>query len=207
MKVAVKSLDNKKVREIELPDEVFGYPYKEHLIHSAVLSYLAARRSGTHKTKTRREVAGSGRKLWRQKGTGRARIGGIRSPLWRGGGTVHGPQPRSHADKLSPREKRNALKSALSRKLKDAEILIVDRLEVDTHKTKDLAGKLQGLGVSGRALLVDTHGNENLALAARNNPKVKTVDALAVNVYDVVDRAHIVVSEEALNRMVEVLSK
>lgn len=207
MKVAVKNLDNKKVREIELPDEVFGYPYKEHLIHSAVLSYLAARRSGTHKTKTRREVAGSGRKLWRQKGTGRARIGGIRSPLWRGGGTVHGPQPRSHADKLSPREKRNALKSALSRKLKDAEILIVDRLEVDTHKTKDLAGKLQGLGVSGRALLVETHGNENLALAARNNPKVKTVDALAVNVYDVVDRAHIVVSEEALNRMVEVLSK
>lgn len=207
MKVAVKNLDNKKVREIELPDEVFGYPYKEHLIHSAVLSYLAARRSGTHKTKTRREVAGSGRKLWRQKGTGRARIGGIRSPLWRGGGTVHGPQPRSHADKLSPREKRNALKSALSRKLKDAEILIVDRLEVDTHKTKELAGKLQGLGVSGRALLVDTHGNENLALAARNNPKVKTVDALAVNVYDVVDRAHIVVSEEALNCMVEVLSK
>ncbi|MGB5161760.1 MAG: 50S ribosomal protein L4 [Thermoanaerobaculia bacterium] len=207
MKVVVKNLDNKKVREIELPDEVFGYPYKEHLIHSAVLSYLAARRSGTHKTKTRREVAGSGRKLWRQKGTGRARIGGIRSPLWRGGGTVHGPQPRSHADKLSPREKRNALKSALSRKLKDAEILIVDRLEVDTHKTKDLAGKLQGLGVSGRALLVDTHGNENLALAARNNPRVKTVDALAVNVYDVVDRAHIVVSEEALNRMVEVLSK
>jgi len=86
MKVAVKSLDNKKVRDIELPDEVFGYPYKEHLIHSAVLSYLAARRSGTHKTKTRKEVAGSGRKLWRQKGTGRARIGGIRSPLWRGGG-------------------------------------------------------------------------------------------------------------------------
>jgi len=207
MKVAVKSLDNKKVRDIELPDEVFGYPYKEHLIHSAVLSYLAARRSGTHKTKTRKEVAGSGRKLWRQKGTGRARIGGIRSPLWRGGGTVHGPQPRSHADKLTPREKRNALKSALSRKLKDAEILVVDRLEMDTHKTKELAGKLAGLGVSGRALLVDTHGNENLTIAARNNPKVKTVDALAVNVYDVVDRSHIVVSEDALNCIVEVLSK
>ncbi len=207
MKVAVKSLDNKKVRDIELPDEVFGYPYKEHLIHSAVLSYLAARRSGTHKTKTRKEVAGSGRKLWRQKGTGRARIGGIRSPLWRGGGTVHGPQPRSHADKLTPREKRNALKSALSRKLKDAEILVVDRLEMDTHKTKELAGKLAALGVSGRALLVDTHGNENLTIAARNNPKVKTVDALAVNVYDVVDRSHIVVSEDALNRIVEVLSK
>ena len=207
MKVAVKSLDNKKVRDIELPDEVFGYPYKEHLIHSAVLSYLAARRSGTHKTKTRKEVAGSGRKLWRQKGTGRARIGGIRSPLWRGGGTVHGPQPRSHADKLTPREKRNALKSALSRKLKDAEILVVDRLEMDTHKTKELAGKLAGLGVSGRALLVDTHGNENLTIAARNNPQVKTVDALAVNVYDVVDRSHIVVSEDALNCIVEVLSK
>ncbi len=186
---------------------MFGYPYKEHLIHSAVVSYLAAQRSGSHKTKTRKEVAGSGRKPWRQKGTGRARIGTVRSPLWRGGGTVHGPQHRSHADKLSAREKRNALKSALSRKLKDAEILVVDRLEMDTHKTKDLAGKLAGLGVSGRALLVDIHGNENLAMAARNNPKVKTVDALAVNVYDVVDRAHIVVSEEALNRMVEVLSK
>lgn len=207
MKVAVKSLDNKKVRDIELPDAVFGYPYKEHLIHSAVLSYLAARRSGTHKTKTRKEVAGSGRKLWRQKGTGRARIGGIRSPLWRGGGTVHGPQPRSHADKLTPREKRNALKSALSRKLKDAQILVVDRLEMDTHKTKDLAGKLESLGVSGRALLVDTHGNENLTIAARNNPQVKTVDALAVNVYDVVDRSHIVVSEDALKSIVEVLSK
>jgi len=207
MKVVVKSLDNKKVRDIELPDAVFGYPYKEHLIHSAVLSYLAARRSGTHKTKTRKEVAGSGRKLWRQKGTGRARIGGIRSPLWRGGGTVHGPQPRSHADKLTPREKRNALKSALSRKLKDAEILVVDRLEMDTHKTKDLAGKLESLGVSGRALLVDTHGNENLTIAARNNPQVKTVDALAVNVYDVVDRSHIVVSEDALKSIVEVLSK
>jgi large subunit ribosomal protein L4 len=207
MKVAVKNLKNKKVREIELPDEVFGYPYKEHLIHSAVLSYRAAQRSGSHKTKTRKEVAGSGRKLWRQKGTGRARIGGIRSPLWRGGGTVHGPQVRSHADKLSPREKRNALKSALSRKLKDEEILVVDALEMDSHKTKELAGKLEGLGVSGRALLVDSQGNENLALAARNNPRVKTVDALAVNVYDVVDRAHIVVSEDALNRMVEVLSK
>lgn len=207
MKVAVKNLKNKKVRDIELPDEVFGYPYKEHLIHSAVLSYLAAQRSGSHKTKTRREVAGSGRKVWRQKGTGRARIGGIRSPLWRGGGTVHGPQPRSHADKLSPREKRNALKSALSRKLKDAEILVVDALEMDSHKTKELAGKLEGLGVSGRALVVDTHGNENLTIAARNNPKVKTVDALAVNVYDVVDRAHVVVSEKALSRMVEVLSK
>jgi len=207
MKVAVKNMENKKVRDIDLPDEVFGYPYKEHLIHSAVLSYLAARRSGTHKTKTRREVAGSGRKVWRQKGTGRARIGGIRSPLWRGGGTVHGPQPRSHADKLSPREKRNALKSALSRKLKDAEILVVDALEMDSHRTKDLAGKLESLGVSGRALLVDTHGNENLILAARNNPRIKTVDAMAVNVYDVVDRAHIVVSEEALSRMVEVLSK
>ena len=120
---------------------------------------------------------------------------------------MHGPQPRSHADKLSAREKRNALKSALSRKLKNEEILVVEALEMDSHKTKELAGKLEGLGVSGRALLVDSHGNENLAMAARNNPKVKTVDALAVNVYDVVDRPHIVVSEDALNRMVEVLSK
>jgi large subunit ribosomal protein L4 len=119
MKLAVKSLKNKKVKDIEVPDEVFAYPFKEHLIHSAVRSCLAAGRRGTHKTKTRAEVAGSGRKPWRQKGTGRARVGSIRSPLWRSGGTTHGPRPRNYADKLSVQEKRNALKSALSRKLRD----------------------------------------------------------------------------------------
>jgi large subunit ribosomal protein L4 len=207
MKIAVKNLKNKKVKEIELPEAVFGYPYKEHLVHTAVVAYLASRRRGTHKVKSRSEVRGSGRKPWRQKGTGRARSGTAQSPIWKGGGIVHGPQPRSHDKKLSAREKRNALKSALSRKLREEGILVLDGLEVESHKTGELAVRLERLGVSGRALVVDRHDNEKLMLAARNNPKLKTVDALALNVYDVVDRPHVVISEGALERVVEVLSK
>src|SRR5215470_6521063 len=149
MKIAVKNLDNKPVREIELPDAVFAYPFKEHLIHEAVQAYLAGLRSGTHKVKTRAEVSGSGRKLWRQKGTGRARTGDIRNPKWRKGGTVHGPVPHSYEKDLTRREKKNALKSALSRKLADQEIVVVDSLAVDNHKTKELIAHLGKLGVTG----------------------------------------------------------
>lgn len=207
MKIAVKNFDNKQVREIELPEEIFGYPYKQHLIHEAVQAYLAAQRSGTHKVKTRSEVSGSGRKLWRQKGTGRARTGDIRNPKWRKGGTVHGPVPRSYERDLSRREKRNALKSALSRKLADQSILVLESLDVDSHKTRELMKRLSGLGVAGKALLIDSIDNTNLALASRNARELKTVDALSVNVYDVVDRSYLVVSESALNRLVEVLAK
>ncbi len=207
MKIAVKSLKNRKVKEIELPESIFAYPYKEHLIHSAVQAYLAAQRQGTHKTKPRGEVASSGRKLYRQKGTGRARAGRASSPLRRGGGTVHGPQPRSYEKGLSAREKRNALKSALSRKLADDAILVVNSLELESHKTGELVASLEGLKVAGRTLIVDRYGNMNLALAVRNNPAVKAVDALGVNVYDVVDRPQVIVSEEALGRLIEVLSK
>jgi len=207
MKIQVKNLQNKKVKDIDLPEEVFAYPYNEHLVHMAVKSHLAAQRQGTHKTKTRSQVAGSGRKPWRQKGTGRARVGSIRSPLWRGGGIVHGPQPRSYEKKMGAKEKRNALKSALSKKLQSDAIVVVDRLELETPKTARLAKQLAALGVSGRALVVDQFDNENLTLASRNNPRLKTVDALAVSVYDVVDRPQVVVSEEALSRLVEVLSK
>jgi len=207
MKIAVKNFDNKPVREIELPEEVFGYPYNSHLIHEAVQAYLAGLRRGTHATKTRSEVSGSGRKLWRQKGTGRARVKDIRNPKWRGGGTVHGPVPHSHAKDLSRREKKNALKSALSRKLAEESIVVLEHLDLASHKTRDLVQRLGGLGVSGKTLLIDSLENHNLALASRNAPKLKTVDALAVNVYDVVDRAVLVVSESALNRLVEVLAK
>lgn len=207
MKVAVKNLKNKKVKDLELPETVFDYPYKEHLVHAAVVSYMAAQRSGTHKVKGRSEVRGGGRKPWRQKGTGRARIGSLRSPTRRGGGTMHGPQPRDYANKLSAREKRNALKSALSQKLKEEGILVLDGLELETHKTGDLAKSLAAVGVAGRALVVDRHGNDKLALASRNNPDLKAVDAMGVNVYDIVDRPLIVMTEEALGRLVEVLSK
>ena len=207
MKITVKNLANEDVKEIELSPEVFEYPYKEHLIHTAVKAYRAAARSGTHKVKTRGEVSGAGRKLWRQKGTGRARVGQIRSPLWRKGGTVHGPTPHSHALGLSVREKKNALKSALSKKLADAEILVLESFDVETPKTAALVRTLSGLGVESKALLVDARGNDNLTLAARNNPRVKTVDALGVNVYDVVDRGHLVFSEAALEKLVEVLTR
>ncbi len=207
MKIAVRNLDNKQVREIELPEEVFGYPYNSHLIHEAVQAYLAGLRRGTHATKTRSDVSGSGRKLWRQKGTGRARTKDIRNPKWRGGGTVHGPVPHSHAKDLSRREKKNALKSALSRKLAEESIVVLEDLDLASHKTRDLVQRLGGLGVSGKTLLIDSLENHNLALASRNAPKLKTVDALAVNVYDVVDRSVLVVSENALNRLVEVLAK
>ncbi len=207
MRITVRNLDNQPVKELELPDSVFGYPYREHLIHTVVEAYRAAMRRGTHKTKTRGEVSGSGRKLWRQKGTGRARIGSIRSPLWRHGGTVHGPQPRSYAKDVSPREKRNALKSALSRKLAAERIVVVDSLQLASHKTRELEGRIAALGVAGKALLVDRRDNEPLHLAARNNPRLKAVDAVGVNVYDVVDRSFLLLSEEALGRLVEVLSR
>jgi len=207
MKIEVKNLQNEKVKEIELAETVFEYPYREHLIHLAVEAVRAASRAGTHKVKGRAEVSGSGRKPWRQKGTGRARAGSVRSPLWRKGGTTHGPQPRSHAKQLSPREKRNALRSALSRKLRDEAIVVLDSLEIESHKTAELARVLAGLGIEGKALLVDQWDNDALALASRNNPRVKTVDALGVNVYDVVDRPYLVLSERGLDRLTEVLSR
>jgi large subunit ribosomal protein L4 len=207
MKVPVKNLKNENVGEVELPEAVFDYPYKEHLIHEVVAAVQAARRRGTHKTKTRSAVSGSGRKLWRQKGTGRARVGDIRNPKWRKGGIVHGPQPRSYANDLTPREKRSALKSVLSRKVADGDLVVLDNFELASHKTGELARTLSTLGVAGKALLVDRHDNENLALASRNNAAVRAVDALGVNVYDVVDCPHLVVSQGALTRLVEVLSK
>ena len=205
MKIAVKNLKNENVKEIELEESVFDFPYREHLIYLAVEAIRAARRSGTHKVKGRAEVRGGGRKPWRQKGTGRARAGSTRSPLWRSGGTVHGPQPRSYDKKLSPREKRNALKSALSRKFKDDGIVILESLEIESHKTAELVRTLDGLGVGGKALLVDQWDNKTLELAARNNPSLKTVDALAVNVYDVVDRSVVILSERSLGRLMEML--
>ena len=207
MKIAIKNLRNETLREIELPEDIFGYPLKKHLIHTAVRAYLAGRRAGTHKTKTRAEVRGAGKKLWRQKGTGRARVGSLRTPLWRKGGTVHGPQPRSYVMGLTKGEKKNALKSALSQKLVAEQIVVLDNFELKSYKTKAFEQVLQGLGVGAKALLVDSQENVNLVLASRNNPRLKTVDALAVNVYDVVDRHHLVFSEAALNTLLEVLGK
>jgi len=207
MKIAVKNFDNKPVREIDLPEAVFDYPFNQHLIHEAVQAYLAGLRSGTHKVKNRGEVSGTNKKPFKQKGTGRARAGEARSPLWRKGGTVHGPVPHRYDKRITVQEKKSALKSALSRKLQDEGLVVVDNFTLEGPKTKALAAQLAGLGVVGKALLVDDRDNQNLALAARNNPRLKAVDALGVNVYDVVDRGHLVLSEQALGRLVEVLSR
>lgn len=204
--IDIKNWDNKTVGSVELPNEIFAYPYKEHLVHEAVRNYLAGLRQGTAKTKTRDEVSGSGKKPFRQKGTGRARQGGGRPPTHRHGGTVFGPQPRDYSYKMNTKEKKAALKSALSRRVKEGKLVIVNDMAVDEAKTKSFALKMAGIGVDGKALLIDTLENTNAVLASRNNPKLNFVDALHVNVYDVVNSRYIVLSQSALDRLTEALS-
>ena len=203
--IDIKDWNNKKVGSVELSEEIFGYPYKEHLIHEAVRNYLASLRQGTHKVKNRSEVSGSGKKPFRQKGTGRARQGGNRPPIHRHGGTVFGPQPRDYSYKMNAQEKKAALKSALSQRVKEGKLVLLSDLNVEEAKTNAVARKFAGIGVEGKALLVDSFENTNLALAARNNPKLQLVDPLHVNVYDVVNARYIVLSQDALQRLTEAL--
>jgi large subunit ribosomal protein L4 len=203
--IDVKDWNNKTVGSVELSDEIFGYPYKEHLIHEAVRNYLASLRQGTHKIKNRSEVSGSGKKPFRQKGTGRARQGGNRPPIHRHGGTVFGPTPRDYSYKMNAQEKKAALKSALSQRVKEGKLVLLSDLNVEEAKTNAVARKFAGIGVEGKALLVDSFENTNLALAARNNPKLQLVDPLHVNVYDVVNARYIVLSQDALQRLTEAL--
>lgn len=205
--IDLKDLKNQKVGQVDLSDDIFGYPYKEHLVHEAVRNYMASHRAGTHKTKTRSEVSGSGKKPFKQKGTGRARQGGNRPPIHRHGGTVFGPQPRDYSYKMNTKEKKNALKAALSFKLKDGKFVVINELKLDEPKTKVLIEQMGGLGVEGKALLVDSLENTNAYLASRNHPKLQLVDALSVNVYDVVNSRYVVVTESALQKLTEVLAK
>ena len=204
--IDILNWDNKKVGSVDLPEDIYAYPYKEHLVHEAVRNYLAGLRQGTHKTKTRSEVSGSGRKPFRQKGTGRARQGGSRPPIHRHGGTVFGPQPRDYSYKMNTKEKKAALKSALSQRVKEGKFVVVNDMSVDEAKTKTFAQKVAGIGVEGKALLIDTMENTNALLASRNNPKLQFVDALHVNVYDVVNSRYVVLSQSALDRLTEALS-
>ena len=204
-KIDVKDWNNKKVGSVDLSEEIFAYPYKEHLIHEAVRNYLASLRQGTHKVKNRSEVSGSGKKPFRQKGTGRARQGGNRPPIHRHGGTVFGPVPRDYSYKMNSKEKKNALKSALSQRVKEGKLVLLSDLAVDEPKTKVLADKVTKIGVEGKALIVESFENTNLALAARNNPRLILVDPLHVNVYDVVNSRYIVLSQDALQRLTEAL--
>jgi len=202
MKLDILDKGGKAARSFELPEAVFSYPAKDHLIYEAVINYQANQRRGTAATKTRGLVTGGGKKPWRQKGTGRARAGSSRSPLWKKGATTFGPKPKDYAYAIPRKARRNALKSALALKLKENRILVLQDLSLAEAKTKAAAAWLKGLNVDS-ALVVEGAANRNLYLALRNIPKVKAVDPLRLNVYDVLDHNWLLFSEQALTSVVE----
>jgi len=203
----IYSLTNQEVGEIELNEQVFGAPVNKHLMWEAVNHFLAAGRAGTASTKTRGEVSGSGRKLWKQKGTGRARVGDIRTPKWRGGGIVHGPKPRDFNYAFPKKKRRGALRSALSSKFANGGLKIVDAWEIGTHKTKTLIQTMDNLQLKGRSLVIDHQENVNLQRASNNLPNVKCVALLALNIHDLLKYENLVLSKDAALQIQEVLNK
>ena len=203
-KIQILDRSGKKISEINVPKEVFSYPVKEHLLYEAVVNYRANQRRGSASTKTKGEVRGGGRKPWRQKGTGRARAGSIRSPLWRKGGIVFGPKPRSYYYSLPKKARRNALKSALSMKFAEKNILILKALDFKKPKTKEGAKFLEILNLDS-ALIIDQHQNKNLFLSLRNIQKIKAIDYNHVNVYDVLNHRWLVFTQKAFESLMEKL--
>ena len=204
--VDVIDLSNNKVGSLDLADSVFGAPVNQALLYEAVRHHLAGTRRGTASTKTRHEVAGSGKKLWKQKGTGRARMGSIRSPLWRHGGTVHGPQPHSYAYHLPKKMVLGALRSALSAKLRDGELKVVNEFSIAEAKTKAMRQALNTLEFSRTVLLVDNGDNRNLQLSSRNLEGVKRVSSREVSVYDLLKHEKVLLSEAAAKKLSEALA-
>jgi len=206
MQVDVRSLDNEVVGTAELDDRIFATEVREHLLHEVVVMQLACRRSGSASTKRRHEVSGSDVKPWRQKGTGRARAGTRTSPLWRGGGIIFGPKPRSFAYRVPKKVRRGALCSALSLKLRQGQLVLVDKLEVAEPKTREVAGFLRRLGLSGKVLLLVEEASEVLGRAARNIPQVKLLPVRGLNVYDLLAYDTVVSTPQALERVQERLT-
>lgn len=205
--VQVRNLENKVVGTLELSDTVFNYEASPTLVWEAVTAYQAAQRKGTHATKTRARVRGSGKKLWRQKGTGRARVGSIRSPLWKGGGSVHGPQPRDYTKALSKKKRRGAVRLVLTDKLKNEKLLVFEDLNFETPKTKALVSWLETMEVGHKVLLVDGQENRNLFLGSRNVPSIKTITTEGVNIYDLVNHEVLMISKQAIEKLQEVLQR
>jgi large subunit ribosomal protein L4 len=205
-KVDLFSQNGSKVSEIELNESVFGIEPNQHVLFEAVIMQRASLRQGTHKTKILSEVAGGGRKPWRQKGTGRARQGSIRSPQWRGGGTVFGPVPRSYSYKLPKKVRRLAIKSALSSKVLDENLVVLESLAFDAPKTKDFKGVLNALSVNSKALIVTADLDENVALSARNLPGVTVLTANGINVLDVLNHDKLIMTKAAVEKVEEVLA-
>src|SRR6056297_1414604 len=209
MPQAVKyNTNGEKVTDIDLSDDIFNSKINEDVVHQVVTAQLAKVRSGNASTKTRSEVRGGGRKPWRQKGTGRARHGSIRSPLWVGGGVTFGPKPRSYEKKVNKKMKRIALKSVLSDKLETESIMILDEFEVDEIKTKKMASLLKDLGLEDKkVLIILPEKDKNIYLSARNLPRVKTLVLDGLNTYDLLNNEVILMSEEAVRKIEEVLGE
>ncbi|HZG58306.1 50S ribosomal protein L4 [Paenibacillus sp.] len=205
-KVAVYNVSGAQVGEVELADTVFGVEPNKHVMHDAVLLQQASLRQGTHKTKGRSEVRGGGRKPWKQKGTGRARQGSIRSPQWKGGGIVFGPTPRSYGFKLPKKVRRLAIKSALSAKVIDQDIIVLDALAIAAPKTKEITALLNNLKVDRKALVVTAEHDDNVALSVRNLPNAKFVSAEGINVLDVLGYDKLIITKDAAKKVEEVFA-
>ena len=201
--VAVYNMEGKEVDKIELNDSIFGVEINEHLVHMAVLQQLANKRQGTQKAKTRSEVSGGGRKPWRQKGTGHARQGSTRAPQWTGGGVVFAPTPRDYSFKLNKKERRAALKSALTSRVEEKKFIVVDEINFDEIKTKKFQDVLNNLSVS-KALVVLEDGNKNAELSARNIADVKTAKTNTINVYDILKYNTVIATKAAVQAIEEV---
>ena len=201
--VSVYNMEGKEVGTIELSDAVFGVQVNEHLVHMAVVQQLANNRQGTQKAKTRSEVSGGGRKPWRQKGTGHARQGSTRAPQWTGGGVVFAPVPRDYSFKLNKKEKRAALKSALTSRVQNNKLIVVDELKFDEIKTKKFQAVLDNLKVS-KALVVLADNEEKVVMSARNIPAVKTALTSTINVYDILKGDTVIITKDAVAKIEEV---
>lgn len=201
--VAVFNMEGKEVGTLELNDAVFGVKINEHLVHMAVVAQLANKRQGTQKAKTRSEVSGGGRKPWRQKGTGHARQGSIRAPQWKGGGVVFAPVPRDYSFKLNKKEKRAALKSALTSRVQENKLIVVEELKFDEIKTKNFKKVMDNLKVN-KALVILGDKNENTVLSARNIPTIQTAYVDSINVYDVMNGGTLVLTKDAVTKIEEV---
>ena len=201
--VSVYNMEGNEVGTIELNDAVFGVEVKEHLVHKAVVCHLANKRQGTQKAKTRSEVSGGGKKPWRQKGTGHARQGSIRAPQWTGGGVVFAPVPRDYSQKMNKKEKRAALKSALTSRVQADKLIVLDDLKLEAIKTKEMAKVLNNLKVN-KALVVMPEADKNVVMSARNIPNVDTITTQMLNVYDIMKYSTVIVTKAAVASIEEV---
>ena len=203
-KIDVYNIEGKKVSDVELKEEIFGIEPNEDIVHSVLVNYLANQRQGTQSTKTRSEVSGGGKKPWRQKGTGRARQGSIRAPHWVGGGIALGPKPRSYKYRVNKKERRLAIKSVLSSKVLENELVVVDAIDFKEIKTKNMVNALTNLKVEGKTLILLPEKNENVQKSARNIEGVKTLQVGTINVYDLLKHKNLVVTEDTVKRLEEV---